>query len=178
MWEALFPDAASVTGVVPFQRCALQRSEQKQATKKVKMHAHALKSHLHRPSDSQAVRAVAPEFQVVCIGTHDLPGPVDISGVPKRGDACAPSITYPMDFRVLGLRAGTQAASANAVAQAAADGLVTDVNAMLDRVNAEINSTLAKQRAEGERRLDEAHARAMAEVAALTAALRRQGVQI
>jgi len=73
---------------------------------------------------------------------------------------------------------GAQAAAVRAAAQAAADGLVADVNATLGRVNGEINATLVRQRADGERRLDEAQARALGEVAALAAALRRQGIKV
>ena len=59
-----------------------------------------------------------------------------------------------------------------------ANTLVAEVNATLEQVNAEINRTLGKQRADAERRLDEAQAKALGEVAALAAALRRQGVKV
>ena len=59
-----------------------------------------------------------------------------------------------------------------------ANTLVAEVNATLEQVNAEINRTLGKQRADAERRLDEAQTKVLGEVAALTAALRRQGVKV
>lgn len=56
--------------------------------------------------------------------------------------------------------------------------IAIEVNATLEQVNAEINRTLGKQRADAERRLDEAQTKVLGEVAALTAALRRQGVKV
>ena len=50
-----------------------------------------------------------------------------------------------------------------------ANTLVAEVNATLEQVNAEINRTLGKQRADAERRLDEAQTKVLGEVAALTA---------
>ncbi|KAK9831852.1 hypothetical protein WJX81_001756 [Elliptochloris bilobata] len=59
-----------------------------------------------------------------------------------------------------------------------ANTLISEVNTTLDQVNTEINRTLGKQRADTERRLDEAQTRALGEVAALAAALRRQGLKV